>query len=383
LLVLALTHSATKAGATGAAATLPYLLFNLPAGGLIDRWDRKRTMLLCEAGRAVALASIPVAGLLGNISFPQILAAAFVDGTGFVFFSTAQQAALPNVVATEQLPRAIAYNEAQTRGATLAGQPIGGILFGLSRTLPFLADAISYVVSFCTLLFVAVPFQQERAEPSRRLDIEIKEGLLWLWRQPFLRVCALLVSGSNFIFQALTLVTIVLAAQRGATPGMIGIILGVVGAGGLLGAVAAGWVQNWFRPAVIIIGICWLWAVLLPLYAVRGPAFVLGVLFGLMAFAGPAWNVVVGSYGLALVPDELRGRVGSAAALIGWGAMPLGSLAAGFLITAIGGTRTSLVLAAGMLLIAIVATTRADIRHVAPLSSLLMAPAEQSASQDQ
>jgi len=369
LLVLSVTHSAAKAGLTGAVGASPYLLFQLPAGVLVDRWDRKRTMIVCDACRGLAFASLPVAGLFAALGLPQILAVAFVDGTGFVFFSLAEEAALPNVVTRGQLPQAIAYNEAQIRGAMLAGQPIGGILFGISRSLPFLADGFSYVVSVVSLAFIKVPFQQQRTQSRRRLDQEVREGLSWLWHQPFLRACALLVGGSNFIFQALTLVTIVLAGQRGASPAIVGLILGLVGAGGLLGALAAPWLARRLRPAVIIIGINWLWAGLLPFYAVPVPPLVLGVLFGLMAFAGPAWNVVVGSYQLTLVPDALLGRVGSAEMLISWGALPLGSLAAGFLLTAIGGVRASLVLAAGMLALAVVASLRRDIRHAAPLAA--------------
>src|SRR2546429_3147542 len=73
LLILALTHSPALAGIAAALRALPYLIFSLPAGALIDRWDRKRVMIICDAGRALALGSIPVALLFGWLSIAQIL----------------------------------------------------------------------------------------------------------------------------------------------------------------------------------------------------------------------------------------------------------------------------------------------------------------------
>src|SRR5207237_6676488 len=108
LLVLAQTHSPAKAGLVGFAQTLPYMLFYLPAGAFVDRWDRKRVMLAADACRAPALGSLAVALPAGNATLAQIAAVAFVEGTGFVFFSLAESAALPQIVAKEQLSTAIA-----------------------------------------------------------------------------------------------------------------------------------------------------------------------------------------------------------------------------------------------------------------------------------
>src|SRR5919201_2146616 len=85
LLVLAETHSPAKAGIVGFTQTLPYMLFYLPAGALVDRWNRKRIMLAADAGRALALASVAVVLAFGSLSFAQIIAAAFIEGALFVF----------------------------------------------------------------------------------------------------------------------------------------------------------------------------------------------------------------------------------------------------------------------------------------------------------
>lgn len=143
LLVLALTGSAADAGLVGFAATIPYLLLQLPAGALVDRWDRRRVMLACDAGRAVAVGSIVIALSLDRISLAPIMAVAFIEGSLYVFHSLAEPAAVRNIVHPRHLPVALSQIEARERGAALVGQPLGGFLFDLGRAVPFLADALS------------------------------------------------------------------------------------------------------------------------------------------------------------------------------------------------------------------------------------------------
>ena len=369
LLVLALTHSPAKAGLVGFLGTLPYLLVQLPAGGLVDRWNRKRTMILCDAGRGLALASLVVALWAGHLTLAQIGVVAFAEGTLFVLFNLAETAAVRQVVPVEQLPAALSQNEARNRGASMAGQPLGGILFGIGRSVPFLADAISYVVSIAALLLIRAEFQEERTDESREhLFAEIKEGILWLWRQPFLRIAALLVAGSNFVFQALVLVLIVIARDHGASPALIGVMLAGAGAGGVLGSLVAPWLQRRVPAKAVVVGANWVWALLMPLVAVVSSPYVLGGVFAVMAFVGPAWNVVIGSYQLSITPDRLLGRVASAEVLVAYGAIPLGSLAAGFLLSSIGATKTAMALSAFMLLLAVSATWSRAIRGAPALA---------------
>src|SRR5947208_3262427 len=143
LLVLALTGSAAKAGLVGFARALPWLLFSLPAGALIDRLNRKHVMVFSDLAAFIALLSIPVAVSMGELSLAQIVIVAFVEGGCLVFFGIAETAALRSVVPTEQLSDAVAANDARAYAARVAGTPLGGALFGLSRALPFLADAVS------------------------------------------------------------------------------------------------------------------------------------------------------------------------------------------------------------------------------------------------
>ena len=154
LLVLALTGSPAKAGIAGFVETLPLLVLTLPAGALVDRWDRKALMIVCDSVRCLAFTSLVVAVARGEATFAQILVVGLVDGTGYVFVSLSERSALKRVVAEGHLAGALARNQAREYSALLAGQPLGGVLFGLSRQAPFLFNAASYLVSVATLALV-------------------------------------------------------------------------------------------------------------------------------------------------------------------------------------------------------------------------------------
>jgi predicted MFS family arabinose efflux permease len=370
---LALTHSPAKAGIVGFAQSLPFMLFYLPAGALVDRWNRKRVMLVAEAGRALALGSVALTLAVGSLTLAQIVTVAFVEGSLFVFFRLSESSALPHIVPREQLPTAIAQNQAREQGADLAGQPLGGVLFGLGRTLPFAFDAISYAVSFVSLLFIRPAFQEARDPRSTRLLAEIKEGVSWLWNQRFLRMSVLLVTGTNFVFSAVYLALIVRAKDLGASPALIGGMLAFGGAGAIVGSVAAPWLQRRIHPKAVVIGSLWLWAVTAPVLALLPNAIAIGAIWGVTAIAGPVFNVCLASYRYALVPDRLLARVQSAALVVAWGAIPLGQLAAGFLLQSTGAVRTILSLAGINVVAAVAATGARSIRNAPDVNELLAA----------
>ena len=366
LLVLAITRSPSDAGVVGFAQTLPFLLLYLPAGAYVDRWNRRRMMMLCEAGRAAALGSIAVAVLLGHVSLAQIVVVAFVEGSLFVFFDLGEGAALPHLVTTDQLPAALAQNQARMQGADIVGQPLGGALFSVARAAPFLADAISYLMSLGGLLLIRGPLQQARPAPAApsRLRAEVAEGLRTVWHQPFLRSAVGLVGGMNFVFNALTLVMIVRAKGFGASPAVIGLMFMFFGVGGLLGAVVAPWVQRRFTPRTVVTAIAWLWSVQMGLLVLMPNPWALGVLSAVGALGGAPFNVMINSEMYRLTPDRLLGRVRSTAKLVAWGSIPFGVLAAGVLIDAVGAGPTFLILAAGMLAIAVAASFAPGMRVI-------------------
>jgi predicted MFS family arabinose efflux permease len=363
LLVLALTGSAVDAGLVGFTATIPYILIQLPAGALVDRWNRKRVMIVCDAGRALALGSIVLAVAFDSISLIQLMIVSFLEGSLYVFHSLAEPAAVRNLVHPRHLPLAISQIEARERGASLVGQPIGGFLFDLGHAVPFLADTLSYVVSLGTMLSIKGPLQGDRTGERRALLSEISSAIGWLWRQPFLRATTILVAGSNLLFEALSLFVIVIAREQGASSTAIGALLAGFGVGGLLGTLVAPTLQRRLSLRTIVIGANWVWALALPWIGIVSNLWVLGAILGAMAFVGPAWNVAIHGYGLLITPDQMQGRVESAIGFLSYGAMPLGALLAGCLLGYFSSGVAIIVLSGSMLVLALAATMTPAIRQ--------------------
>jgi len=369
LLVLALTGSPAKAGLVGFANTIPALLFYLPAGVLVDRQDRRRVMVAASAIGAVALGSIPAALALGHLAFEQVVAVAFVQGTVTAIFGLTEQGALPLVVHPNQVPEALARNEARRESATLAGPPLGGFLFGVGRALPFAVDAISYLACAVGLLALRTPLQEQREAAPRRPLAEIAEGVRWLWQMTFVRASALAVAGANFIWGGIEIVLIVRAHEHGATSAAIGIMFAMVGLGGLVGAFAAPAIGRQLPVPVILIGAFWVEAAVVACLATTHDPYLLGAIAALAAFPAPAWNAVVVGARLTLTPDRLRGRVNSAARLLSASLMPLGALAGGLLVTATGTTTTLLLFSAWQVVFAAASMAARSLRHAHPLAA--------------
>jgi MFS family permease len=363
LLVWDLTHSAAQVGLVGGLGTIPYLFLSLLAGALVDRWDRKRVMILCDTGRALNLVSVLVALGLGQLTVIQLCINALIEGTFFVFFNLSEVACLPRVVANEQLPAATAQNEATQSTAILLGPLLGGALYSILRVLPFLADAVSYVVSVCSLLFIRTRFQQERTQEQRKLHIEIKEGLVWLWHQPLIRYMAFLTGGLNLVGAGFIPILVVLVKQQHGSSFIYGVILTIGGIGGIVGSLLGSPIQKRFRFGTVIICTVWVSALLWPLYAIASNPIILGVIAALSFINGPIYNVVQFSYRLSLIPDELQGRVNSVFRLLAFGFQPLGWIVTGVLIQVIQVIPTILVLFVVYLILAVLTTLNPHVRH--------------------
>lgn len=362
LLALATTGSPAKAGIVGFAFNIPVALLALPAGALADRVNRKHLMIAADAVRALALASLALAIALAAdaVPFALIVVVAFIDGTGFVVTYTAERGAVRQLVEPELLGEAVARNEARMFGAMLAGPPLGGLLFGLGRAIPFLADAVSYVASVISKLLISADFQDVRIDSDPR---SAREGLRWVWERPFFRYCSLLFAGSNPLFTGLYLLIVVVAKSGGASSAAVGVMLAIAAAGGLLGAMLAPRLQRRLSPRMALIGESWAMALGIPLMLVTDDALVLGIIMAAIELITPVTNSIVVAFRVALTPDRLQGRVQAASTLISFCAGWTGPLVVGLLLQHAGTSATILALAGWAALLAVAATVSRSFRH--------------------
>ena len=369
LLVLALTGSPAKAGLAAFARLVPYALFALPAGVASDRFNRKWLMIGADVVRVLALALLGVSIATGHVTFPQILIVAFIEGTMFVIFNIAEIGAVRSVVPALQLQRAFATEQARMSSVYLAGPTLGGALFGLARSLPFLVDAVSYAFSTGTLLAMRTPFQEERERGPASLRSRLVEGFRFLWNQPFLRTCALLFGLGNFIGPGVILALVVIGTREGLSGGEVGALVAAFGGFVLLGSFLSPIVRRLLPIRAILVLELWTWPGCAA-FLLWPNVYVLTAGLLPSALVIPSTDSVVHGYRIAMTPDQLLGRSESAWSTISLLMAPFGPLAAGVLLGAVSARATIGIFAAFALILALWGTLSPSIRAAPSLDQL-------------
>jgi predicted MFS family arabinose efflux permease len=349
-LIVAVLGLGGGAGATGlmqAAQTLPFLLFALPAGVLVDRVSRRMLLLGAEALRAAAL--LAIVGLVGfeRLTWPLLALLGLLAGCSTVVYNVAAPSIVPALVPPEKLGAANSRVELARTAAFAAGPVLGGALVGWAGAGA--AFACAAMLSVCALAFLArLAEPARRTSPPRRLREEIRDGAGFVFRDPLLRP----IFATTFVFNIAMFVLLsafVPYAVRslGLSSHAVGAVLGTYGAGMVVGALSAGVVMRSMPFGIVVaIGpVCALVAalvmgltILLPWPALAAASF---FLFGV----GPIlWVISTTTLRQMITPPELLGRV-SAVHILAQGARPLGA-ALGALIGAIHGAEACLMVAA-------------------------------------
>lgn len=363
LLVLALTNSTLQTGIVLGLNTISFLVVSPLAGALVDRWDRKRTMLICDAGRMLLTLTIPLAFWFHVLSMLQIYLVVTGAGVLGTIFSVANTAALPNVVTRDQLPVALAQSQAAYTCIRTFGSLLGGTLYSLGQVLPFLANAVSFGASTFSLGFIRGTFQSEQKGPAQPLAKTIHEGFIWLWRQPLLRFLTIVNGADSLRYGAGYLVIVVLARQLHTSDSGIGAIFTGAAIGALLGNLASNWIRRRFPFGKIAISMLWLEALMFPLYAVAPNAFAMFFIAAAEELVAPIYNISLDTYRLMATPDTMRGRMSSTVQMIVQGAQSIGAIASGLLIQTLGAKQSALLLGAWLIMLAIVTTLNRRVRH--------------------
>jgi predicted MFS family arabinose efflux permease len=343
LLGYALTHSTTQAALATTAFFAAGTIMRLPAGALVDRWSRRRVLLISNLASAGVLGVLALLVATGVGSIAQLVVAVALAGAVETFFSPAASASLRAVVASEDLAQAYTRMQARHHVAALIGPPLGGALFAVAASLPFVVDTVSFAAFAVAVLFLRSPLPAPATTGPRRLRAEVFEGLRFLWSQRAARAVMLWGGILNFAM-GYVLISITLRLVRaGVHPAAIGAIDAVAAAGGILGAaVASRHAQRLPTGATTMITGLVLAAVVVPM-AWTTDVWVIGALLATGTFLLPANNAGIGAYLSFVTPDELQGRMNSAAGFVSGGLTPLAPVAAGALLATIGGTQGTLV----------------------------------------
>ncbi|WP_131741868.1 MFS transporter [Actinomadura roseirufa] len=357
------------AGLVGFAALLPQLLMQMPAGVLVDRVRRRQLMIYCDLAGALSMLGVVLVLASGRFWLPQIMIAAFIEGTAAIVYQLAERAAIRHVLPEDQLPAGLSQNEARGQASGLLGQPVGSGLFAALRWMPFGLTAITHLLALLLLLLIRRPFEEERVEddgPRRKFRKDIAEGLAWVWQDKVLRIAIVLIAGSNIVFQVLAIGIALIIKERDGSPALVGVIGLIAGLGGVAGALSSRRMLKLVGMPALFIGTFFVWGVFLTGIAYTGNAVALGVLFGVMVAAGAMMNVAAGIYQVKTTPDRLQGRVGSVLGMVASGMNSVGSLVGGFSLHLFGARDTLLVSAAAMAAFGLIAFATPAIRRADP-----------------
>jgi MFS family permease len=331
LLAIHYTRSPALVAGLELVRSLPWLVGSLPVGALIDRVDRRRTMVWANAARAAFVAAPAVVITANGGALWLLYVAAVGTGVSEVFYDTAAQSVLPSLVPRSRLDRANGRLYAIEVGAQeFAGPPIAGALVAVALALSFATSAALWIVALAGLLALRGPFSPRRVGPRTTIRSDVREGLSFLVNQPVLRTMALMVGMTNLATSAVGAVLVLFFVGSDSAVGLsepqFGILFAVLAGGGLLGGLVAERVQQRLGRARTLT-----LSVLGMIAYVTVPAITtnVGIIAAVLLAGGLTimlWNITTVSFRQRVTPDHLLGRVNSTYRLVAWGTRPLGAI---------------------------------------------------------
>ena len=347
LLAVTITHDPRLVSVVSAATFLPWLLLSLPIGAVVDRRDRVSLMWQSQVVQAAVVMLLAVMAAFGQASITELAVLAFVLGGCEVLFGNAAQSVLPDLVPKDMLHKANGQQYAvMTASQLFVGPPLGSLLFGIAVGLPFGVDAASFAIS--AALLATLPHARRKPVERQPLGRSIAEGLRWLMGNRLLRTLALLLGVNNFCGQFGNATLVLLATQVvHVSAGGYGVLLAGAAVGSVVGGmVNSGVVRRMGETAALLTAMAGMALTYLGMGLSRDAAM-LGAFLALNGFLVTLWNIVTVTLRQRLVPSGLLGRVNSVYRMVGWGLMPLGAIAGGF-VAHVFGLRAPYVLASAL-----------------------------------
>ncbi|MCQ8194416.1 MFS transporter [Streptomyces rugosispiralis] len=351
--VVALDHSGDvrQAGFISTALSFGIVLARLPAGVLADRYERRTLLLTCNTIGAFVLGALAVLEATDATGTSALLVAAFLLGSVGSTLAPAENVAVRNFVDADLVPRALALIQSRAAVAMIAGPLAGGVLLKVDAAWVFAADAGTYLVAvWCVALLPAGAGTTSDQQPPVKAAVA---GLRFLWRSPFLRYGALNATVLNLVFNGLLIVIIASAEDSGAGDLGVGVQTAALGAGALVGSLAAAPVARHLPPGPGIAGSTAVVAGALLGFATIRTTWATTLLLALAAAAGPVIAVVISATQMRITPPYLQGRVHSGSGFLSQAIAPLGPVLAGASAHTFGLTPTVACAAAAVVLLAI------------------------------
>lgn len=381
LIATTLTRDPFAISVIGALAFLPWLVFGIPAGMIVDRFDRRYVMALANTIRGGVALWLALLTVSGSLSLWALFVGTLVFGLGETLFDNATNAVIPGVVKREQLDRANGWMQAaQVTIDSFIATPIAGVLFAVSLALPLWTGAVGYLVPIALALLLPVSaarplrkppvtapdapdvvagvIPEPVAAPVAPERVTASEGIRYLWGNRFLRTMVLFTAtvGSALAFSQAATILFFLDTMNVA-PVAIGFVTAGIGVGALLGSIVASRLVTRFGRGPVMLVANVIAGVAAILVGLAPEVWTAVIAYAIMAFAVSTWNVPWGALRQQIIPPHLFGRVLGITRTLTWGIFPLATLLGGW-VAAQTDLRLPFLIGGGVILVAAVLAIR-------------------------
>jgi MFS family permease len=337
LLAIALTDNTVLISAVGACVSLPWLLFAIPIGAVVDRVDRRHILATANTTRGIVVGLLALSISLDTVNIYQLMMSAFVIGTCEVASDTTSQSLIPQILDKENFEKGnsrLSISEVVVQG--FIGAPMSGFLYATAIALPFFFNSVGFMVA--ALLALSIPIQhlqiarEKTSEPKKSFREDMKFGINYLVRDRILRRLVLTTSFIGVCYSMATATMVLFLVKELDLPKQLfGVMLTVQGIGAIIGGVVAPKASAKFgRSRVMTFGIVSS-SILILLQGFAPNYFVSVALGSLGSFTISQWNILLMSTYQTVIPKEIYGRIHGTRRTLVWGLMPIGSLLGGVL----------------------------------------------------
>jgi MFS family permease len=333
LLTASITREPFPVAIATAFTMLPWLVFGLVGGAIVDRYDRRTLIVAGQIVRGLGVAALAVAVQTDRVELWSIYTVAFIIGAGEVIVDTSAQAAIPLLAPSE--PGGLELANSRMASAELVtnevvGVPIGAALFAAAAVLPFAIDAASYLVGALLVAVVATPLQGVRPSSGSSVFNDVREGLRFLLGHDFLRSAAIAVGILNMAFTAAGSLFVLLVIDVFEAPEYaFGLLVGIGAVGGFFGSLVAGTVARRLGRGNTLVGLTAVQVVAMSLIGLAPNVVVATALSFVVAFVGVIANIAGAALRQQATPEDLLGRVVASYRMIGYGGVPVGAVLGG------------------------------------------------------
>jgi MFS family permease len=338
LLAISLTDSPVLISAIGATVMLPWLLFAIPIGALVDRIDRRFILAAANAFRSGVVGVLALAIALDIVTIYWLLVAGFIIGICEVAADTTAQSLIPQILEEKDYEKGnsrLQISETVIQG--FVGAPISGFIYAAAIYLPFLINSLGFAVASLFALSIPIKYLQDvrvadaKKEPSHFVA-DMKFGIAYLFNQKVLRRLVVTTASIGLCYSMATSTMVLFVIKElGLQERYFGVTMAIQGVGAIVGSLVASRASNKFGRSTVMAYAIVASSVLVLIEGFSPNIYIFVALATIGGFVISQWNILLMATYQTVIPQEFYGRIHGTRRTLVWGTMPFGALLGGVL----------------------------------------------------